>query len=206
LSKDGDLDMEMTVKRGKGYVPAEMNKEDIQPVGTIPIDAIFSPIRRVNYNITHARVGQVTDYDSLSIEVWTDGSLRPDDAIAYSARILQDQLTIFINFEEEPIAIGPEPVEEKPKFNENLYRSIEELELSVRSANCLKNANIKHIWELVRKTETEMLRTKNFGRKSLNEIKEILTEMGLTLGMKLESFPPALDKERDEEKKKTKKK
>ncbi len=206
LSKDGDLDMEMTVKRGKGYVPAEMNKEDIQPVGTIPIDAIFSPIRRVNYNITHARVGQVTDYDSLSIEVWTDGSLRPDDAIAYAARILQDQLTIFINFEEEPIAIGPEPVEEKPKFNENLYRSIEELELSVRSANCLKNANIKHIWELVRKTETEMLRTKNFGRKSLNEIKEILTEMGLTLGMKLESFPPALDKERDDEKKKTKKK
>ena len=206
LSKDADLDMEMTVKRGKGYVPAEMNKEDIQPVGTIPIDAIFSPIRRVNYNITHARVGQVTDYDSLSMEVWTDGSLRPDDAIAYAARILQDQLTIFINFEEEPIAIGPEPVEEKPKFNENLYRSIEELELSVRSANCLKNANIKHIWELVRKTETEMLRTKNFGRKSLNEIKEILTEMGLTLGMKLEKFPPALDKERDDEKKKTKKK
>jgi len=206
LSKDADLDMEMTVKRGKGYVPAEMNKEDIQPVGTIPIDAIFSPIRRVNYNITHARVGQVTDYDSLSLEVWTDGSLRPDDAIAYAARILQDQLTIFINFEEEPIAIGPEPVEEKPKFNENLYRSIEELELSVRSSNCLKNANIKHIWELVRKTETEMLRTKNFGRKSLNEIKEILTEMGLTLGMKLENFPPALDKERDDEKKKTKKK
>ena len=206
LSKDADLDMEMTVKRGKGYVPAEMNKEDIQPVGTVPIDAIFSPIRRVNYNIAHARVGQVTDYDSLSIEVWTDGSLRPDDAIAYAARILQDQLTIFINFEEEPIAIGPEPVEEKPKFNENLYRSIEELELSVRSANCLKNANIKHIWELVRKTETEMLRTKNFGRKSLNEIKEILTEMGLTLGMKLENFPPALDKERDDEKKKTKKK
>jgi len=206
LSKDADLDMEMTVKRGKGYVPAEMNKEDIQPVGTVPIDAVFSPIRRVNYNITHARVGQVTDYDSLSLEVWTDGSLRPDDAIAYAARILQDQLTIFINFEEEPIAIGPEPVEEKPKFNENLYRSIEELELSVRSSNCLKNANIKHIWELVRKTETEMLRTKNFGRKSLNEIKEILTEMGLTLGMKLENFPPALDKERDDEKKKTKKK
>ena len=206
LSKDGDLDMEMTVKRGKGYVPAEMNKEDIQPVGTIPIDAIFSPIRRVNYNITHARVGQVTDYDSLTLEVWTDGSLRPDDAIAYAARILQDQLTIFINFEEEPIAIGPEPVEEKPKFNENLYRIIEELELSVSSANCLKNANIKHIWELVRKTETEMLRTKNFGRKSLNEINEILTEMGLTLGMKLENFPPAMDKERDDEKKKTKKK
>lgn len=206
LSKDADLDMEMTVKRGKGYVPAEMNKEDIQPVGTIPIDAIFSPIKRVNYNITHARVGQVTDYDSLSMDVWTDGSLRPDDAIAYAARILQDQLTIFINFEEEPIAIGPEPVEEKPKFNENLYRSIEELELSVRSSNCLKNANIKHIWELVCKTETEMLRTKNFGRKSLNEIKEILTEMGLTLGMKLENFPPAMEKEREEEKKKTKKK
>ena len=186
LSKDGDLDMEMTVKRGKGYVPAEMNKEDIQPVGTIPIDAIFSPIRRVNYNITHARVGQVTDYDSLSLEVWTDGSLRPDDAIAYAARILQDQLTIFINFEEEPIAIGPEPVEEKPKFNENLYRSIEELELSVRSYNCLKNADIKTIGELVVKTEGEMLKTKNFGRKSLNEIKEMLTEMSLSFGMKLD--------------------
>ena len=175
-------------------------------MGTIPIDAIFSPIRKVNYTVTHARVGQVTDYDSLTLEVWTDGSVRPDDAIAYAARILQDQLTIFINFEEEPIVMGPEQVEEKPLFNENLYRSIEELELSVRSSNCLKNANIKYIWELVQKTEAEMLKTKNFGRKSLNEIKEILTEMGLSLGMKLEQFPPLQDREREEEKKKTKKK
>jgi DNA-directed RNA polymerase subunit alpha len=206
LSKDADLDMEMVVRHGKGYIPAEKNKDDLQPVGTIPIDAIFSPIRKVNYTVTHARVGQVTDYDSLTLEVWTDGSVRPDDAIAYAARILQDQLTIFINFEEEPIVMGPEQVEEKPRFNENLYRSIEELELSVRSSNCLKNANIKYIWELVQKTEAEMLKTKNFGRKSLNEIKEILTEMGLSLGMKLEQFPPLQDREREEEKKKTKKK
>jgi len=206
LSKDAELEMEMLVKQGKGYVPAEGNKEDNQPVGTIPIDAVFSPIKKVNYNVSHARVGQVTDYDRLTMEVWTDGGVRPDDAVAYAARILQDQLTVFINFEEEPIAMGPEPVEDKPRFNENLYRSIEELELSVRSANCLKNANIKNIWELVQKTEAEMLKTKNFGRKSLNEIKEILTEMGLSLGMKLESFPPAIEKEREEEKKKTKKK
>ena len=206
LSKDADLEMEMIVKQGKGYVSAEMNKDDQQPVGTIPVDAIFSPIRRVNYSITHARVGQVTDYDSLTLEVWTDGRLRPDDAIAYAARILQDQLTIFINFEEEPISMGPEPVDEKPKFNENLYRNIEELELSVRSSNCLKNANIKHIWELVQKTETEMLKTKNFGRKSLNEIKEILTEMGLSLGMKLENFPPAMNREQEEEPRKAKRK
>jgi len=206
LSKDADLDMEMVVRHGKGYIPAERNKDDLQPVGTVPIDAIFSPIRKVNYTVTHARVGQVTDYDSLTMEVWTDGSVRPDDAIAYAARILQDQLTIFINFEEEPIVMGPEQVEEKPRFNENLYRSIEELELSVRSSNCLKNANIKYIWELVQKTEAEMLKTKNFGRKSLNEIKEILTEMGLSLGMKLEQFPPLQDREREEEKKKPKKK
>lgn len=206
LSKDAELDMEMVVKRGKGYVPAERNKEENQPVGTIPIDAIFSPIKKVNYNVTHARVGQVTDYDKLTLAVWTDGSIRPDDVVAYASRILQDQLTIFLNFEEEPIAMGPEAMEEKPKFNENLYRSIEELELSVRSSNCLKNANIKYIWELIQKTEAEMLKTKNFGRKSLNEIKEILNEMGLSLGMKLENFPPAMEKEREEEKKKAKKK
>jgi DNA-directed RNA polymerase subunit alpha len=204
LAKDTELEMEMAVKRGKGYVPAERNKEENQPVGTTPIDAVFSPIRNVNYTVTHARVGQITDYDKLTFEVWTDGSVRPDDAIAYAARILQDQLTIFINFEEEPIAMEPEPVEDRPKFNENLYRSIEELELSVRSSNCLKNANIKNIWELVQKTEAEMLKTKNFGRKSLNEIKEILGEMGLSLGMKLDNFPPAIEKE--DEKKKGKKK
>jgi DNA-directed RNA polymerase subunit alpha len=206
LSKDAELDMEMVVKRGKGYVPAEKNKEENQPVGTIPIDAVFSPVEKVSYNVTHARVGQITDYDKLSLAVWTDGSMRPDDAVAYASRIFQDQLTIFINFEEGPIAMGPEVVEEKAKFNENLYRSIEELELSVRSANCLKNANIKHIWELVQKTEAEMLKTKNFGRKSLNEIKEILNEMGLSLGMKLENFLPAMEKEREAEKKKKAKK
>ena len=206
ISKDAELDMEMVVKQGKGYEPAERNKDENQPVGTIPIDSIFSPIKKVNYNVTHARVGQITDYDRLALEVWTDGSIRPDDAIAYAARILQDQLTIFINFEEEPVAIGPEMIEEKPKFNENLYRNIEELELSVRSANCLKNSSIKNIWELVQKTETEMLKTKNFGRKSLNEIKEILSEMGLSLGVKLANFPPAVEKERDEEKQKSKKK
>lgn len=206
LSKDAELDMEMVVKRGKGYVPAEKNKEENQPVGTIPIDAVFSPVEKVSYNVTHARVGQIADYDKLSLAVWTDGSMRPDDAVAYASRIFQDQLTIFINFEEGPIAMGPEVVEEKAKFNENLYRSIEELELSVRSANCLKNANIKHIWELVQKTEAEMLKTKNFGRKSLNEIKEILNEMGLSLGMKLENFLPAMEKEREAEKKKKAKK
>ena len=206
LSKDAELDMEMVVKRGKGYVPAERNKEDNQPVGTIPIDAVFSPVEKVSYNVTHARVGQITDYDKLSLAVWTDGSMRPDDAVAYASRIFQDQLTIFINFEEGPIAMGPEVVEEKAKFNENLYRSIEELELSVRSSNCLKNTNIKHIWELVQKTEAEMLKTKNFGRKSLNEIKEILNEMGLSLGMKLENFLPAMEKEREAEKKKKAKK
>ena len=206
LSKDAELDMEMVVKRGKGYVPAERNKEENQPVGTIPIDAVFSPVEKVSYNVTHARVGQVTDYDKLSLAVWTDGSMRPDDAVAYASRIFQDQLTIFINFEEGPIAMGPEVVEEKAKFNENLYRSIEELELSVRSSNCLKNTNIKHIWELVQKTEAEMLKTKNFGRKSLNEIKEILNEMGLSLGMKLENFLPAMEKEKEAEKKKKAKK
>ncbi len=206
LSKDAELDMEMVVKRGKGYAPAERNKEENQPVGTIPIDAVFSPVEKVSYNVTHARVGQITDYDKLSLAVWTDGSMRPDDAVAYASRIFQDQLTIFINFEEGPIAMGPEVVEEKAKFNENLYRSIEELELSVRSANCLKNTNIKHIWELVQKTEAEMLKTKNFGRKSLNEIKEILNEMGLSLGMKLENFLPAMEKEKEAEKKKKAKK
>ena len=206
LSKDAELDMEMVVKRGKGYVPAERNKEENQPVGTIPIDAVFSPVEKVSYNVTHARVGQITDYDKLSLAVWTDGSMRPDDAVAYASRIFQDQLTIFINFEEGPIAMGPEVIEEKAKFNENLYRSIEELELSVRSSNCLKNTNIKHIWELVQKTEAGMLKTKNFGRKSLNEIKEILNEMGLSLGMKLENFLPAMEKEKEAEKKKKAKK
>jgi DNA-directed RNA polymerase subunit alpha len=188
LSKEGKLDMEVTIKLGRGYVPAERNKDEDAPVGTIPIDSIFSPIRKVNYTVTNARVGQRTDYDRLTMELWTDGSVRPDDAVAYAARILQDQLSIFVNFEEQ--ADEPEPKSEPtPQLNENLFRSVAELELSVRSANCLQNAGIKYIGELVQRTEAEMLKTKNFGRKSLNEIKEILHEMGLDFGMKLDSFP-----------------
>ena len=189
LSKDGVLKMEMLVNMGKGYVPAERLQDEAQVIGVIPIDAIFSPIRKVNYVVTNARVGQRTDYDKLTMEVWTDGSINPRDAIAFAAKILKDQLSMFINFEEEE---EPEPEkEDKPeqKLNDNLFRSVDELELSVRSSNCLKNANIHLIAELVQKTEAEMLKTKNFGRKSLNEIKEILSEMGLSLGMKVENFP-----------------
>jgi DNA-directed RNA polymerase subunit alpha len=189
-SKDANLEMEMTVKLGKGYVPADRNRDEKAPVGTIPIDSIFTPITKVNFTVTNARVGQITDYDKLTLDVWTDGSVKPDDAVAFAAKILKEQLSIFINFDEEvePVEEG-EPQEEREKLNENLYRSVEELELSVRSANCLKNAGIKLIGELVSRSEAEMLKTQNFGRKSLNEIKDILAEMGLTLGMKLENFP-----------------
>jgi len=194
LGSDAKLNMELIIGSGIGYHPAEKNRDENSPIGTIPIDAIFSPIKRVNYNVTHARIGQVTDYERLSMEVWTNGTIAPEDAIAFASKILQNQLKLFINFEEE-IEEPPQPVEEKPKFNENLYRSIDELELSVRSSNCLRNADIKYIWQLVQRSEPEMLKTKNFGRKSLNEIKEILSEMNLTLGMKLEGFvPPPLDK------------
>ena len=189
LSKDGKLSMEMQVKSGKGYVPAERNVEEDDPIGVVPMDAMFSPIRKVNYVVSQARVGQITDYDKLTMEIWTDGSVQPEDALAYAAKILKEQMTIFINFDEEPEIEPKEEVEEEPKLNDNLFRSVDELELSVRSANCLKNANIRLIGELVQKTEAEMLKTKNFGRKSLNEIKEILAEMGLLLGMKLENFP-----------------
>jgi len=191
LSRDAKLSMEMVVKMGRGYVPAERNKEENQSVGAIPIDAIFSPIKKVNYNVTNARVGQITDYDKLTLEIWTDGSLSPEEAVAHSAKILKNQLSIFITFEEEEegeMAISGEQ-DEIEKLNENLFRSVDELELSVRSANCLKHANIKLIGDLVQKTEAEILATKNFGRKSLNEIKEILSEMGLSLGMKLENWP-----------------
>jgi len=197
LSRDGKLSMEMVVKMGRGYVPAERNKEESQAIGTIPIDAIFSPIKKVNYTVTNARVGQITDYDKLTLELWTDGSLNPEEAVAHASKILKDQLSIFYTFEEEEeteIAI-PEGQEESEKLNENLFRSVDELELSVRSANCLKHANIKLIGDLVQKTEAEILATKNFGRKSLNEIKEILDEMGLSLGMKLENWPPRAAKE-----------
>ncbi len=195
LSREGKLEMEMVAKMGRGYVLAERNKEEGAPVDTIFIDSIFAPIQKVNFHITNARVGQRTDYDRLVFEVWTDGSIKPDDAVAYAAKILQDQLQIFINFDEEPQRAARE---ESPAatLNENLFRSVDELEFSVRSQNCLQNADIKYIGELVQKSEQEMLKTKNFGHKSLNEIKEILREMGLELGMKLESFPPREEIER----------
>jgi DNA-directed RNA polymerase subunit alpha len=181
--------MELEVRHGRGYVPADRNKREGTPVDVIPIDAIFSPVRRVNFQVEDTRVGQATDYNRLILEVWTDGSLLPQDAVAYAAKILKDHLSIFINFEEEP-ELEELPVDEASKrMEENLSRPVEELELSVRSANCLKNSNISHIRELVEKTEAEMLKTKNFGRKSLNEIKEILAGMGLSLGMKLEGLP-----------------
>jgi DNA-directed RNA polymerase subunit alpha len=188
LAKDAELDVELVIRMGRGYVPAERNKRDEDPVGTIPIDAIFSPIVKVNFNVTNARVGQRTDYDRLVLEVHTDGSVRPEDAVSQAARVFQQQLGIFANFEEEPSSAGAEERRELP-HNENLYRSVDDLELSVRSANCLQNADIKYIGELVQRSEQEMLKTKNFGRKSLNEIKEFLHEMGLSLGMRLESFP-----------------
>jgi len=191
LNKEGHLKIEMKVKKGRGYVPAERNKDEADPVGTIPMDAIFSPIRKVSYSVTNARVGQITDYDRLTMEVYTDGSIRPEEAVSVAARILRDQLSIFVQpqegIEEE---VSERPVVLSDELNENLYRTVDELELSVRSANCLKNANIRLIGELVQKTENEMLKTKNFGRKSLNEIKEILSEMGLSLGMRLDNFDP----------------
>jgi len=189
ISGNGKLSMEMKIKMGKGYVPAERNKSEDDPIGTIPLDAIFTPIRKVNYRVVNTRVGQITDYDKLILEIWTNGSLTPEDALAYSAKILKEQMSIFINFEEEQEPSKDEQPQEEETINENLYRTVDELELSVRSANCLKNANITYIGELVQKTEAEMLKTKNFGRKSLNEIKEILTDMDLELGMKLKNWP-----------------
>ena len=188
LSKEAVLKAELTIAAGRGYVVAERNKEEEAAIGTIPIDAVFSPVRKVNCTVTNARVGQHTDYDRLTLEVWTDGSVRPEDAVAYAARILQDQMAVFVSFEEQREAAGV-PVELGPSLNENLFHPVAELELSVRSANCLQNADIKYIGELVQRTEAEMLKTKNFGRKSLNEIKELLREMGLDFGMRLENFP-----------------
>ena len=189
LNKEAKLNVEMVVRVGKGYVPAEPEKEKDAQIGFIPIDAIFSPIKKVNYVVTNARVAQITDYDKLTLEIWTDGSILPEDAVACAAKILKEQMSPFINFDE-----GIEPLEEEgdaeeERLNENLFRPVSELELSVRSANCLKNAKITLIGELVQRTEAEMLKTKNFGRKSLNEIKVILETMGLHLGMKLDNFP-----------------
>jgi len=188
LARDAKLEIEMLAKLGRGYVPAERNKEEGAPVDTIFIDAVFSPVQKVIFNVTNARVGQRTDYDRLVFEVYTDGSVKPDDAMAYAAKILQDQLSIFVNFQDEPRAEKKDDGPPVP-LNENLFRSVDELEFSVRSQNCLQNADIKYIGELVQKSEQEMLRTKNFGHKSLNEIKEILKEMGLELGMKVDHFP-----------------
>jgi len=193
LEADAVLKMALTVQNGKGYVPAEqVSEQNNYPIGTIVLDGVYSPVVKVNYVVSNARVGQQTDFDKLTMEIWTDGSLAPADALTYSAKILKEQMTVFINFDEdlEPEEVEAVEVEEKEVVNENLYRSVSELELSVRSANCLKNADIELIGELVQKTESEMLTTKNFGRKSLLEIKEILTGMGLSLGMKLPDFDP----------------
>lgn len=190
ISEGGKLRMEMTCRRGRGYIQASSNKAAGAPIGTIPVDSLFSPVRKVNYQVTNARVGQVTDFDRLALEVWTDGSVSPQDAVAYASKILKEQLTVFVNFDETEEPVAYEAPKEEAKLNENLFRSVDELELSVRSANCLQQANIKTIGDLVQKSEQEMLKTKNFGRKSLKEIKEILSEMGLSLGMRLENWPP----------------
>ena len=188
LNKDASLDIMMEVQLGRGYVPAERHAMDIVDPQLIPIDAVFSPIRKVAFHVENTRVGQATDYDRLILEVHTNGSLQPEEAVAQAANILKDHLQIFVNFREEPQPELPEVDEERQQLVENLNRSVDELELSVRSYNCLKNANIRTIGELVQKNEPEMLKTRNFGRKSLNEIKEILTGMGLSLGMNLEGL------------------
>ena len=189
LDDGARIDMELTVESGKGYVPGTQNRPEDAPIGLIPVDAVFSPVRKVAYKVDNTRVGQVTDYDKLTMELETNGAVTPEDAVALAARILQDQLQLFINFEEPSVReIEERPSE--PPFNRNLLRKVDELELSVRSANCLKNDNIVYIGDLVQKTEAEMLRTPNFGRKSLNEIKEVLSQLGLHLGMEIPTWPP----------------
>jgi DNA-directed RNA polymerase subunit alpha len=189
LDKGAKLSMEMTVENGKGYVPASLSRAEDAPIGLIPVDALFSPVSKVSYKVDNTRVGQVTDYDKLSMKVETNGAMTPEDAVALAARILQDQLQLFVTFEEPHAARVPVDTPE-PAFNPHLLRKVDELELSVRSANCLKNDNIVYIGDLVQKSEQEMLRTPNFGRKSLNEIKEVLTHMDLTLGMEITNWPP----------------
>ena len=192
VSEGGKLDMEMRLKRGRGYISADKNFDEDLGIGFIPIDSVHSPVRKCNYTVEAARLGQITDYDKLTIEVWTNGSINPADAVGLAAKLLKDHINIFINFEEE-METGGVSEERKPEIrNENLNRSVEELELSVRSYNCLKNANIQTIGELVQKSEAEMLKTKNFGRKSLNEIKEILASMGLSLGMRIDEHGNAV--------------
>lgn len=189
LDKGAKLNMEFTVSTGKGYRPASANRPEEAPVGLIPVDSVFSPVRKVSYEIEDTRVGQITDYDKLTLQVETNGTITPEDAVAYAARILQDQLQVFITFEEPKETTQEEKGDDLP-FNPALLKKVDELELSVRSANCLKNDNIVYIGDLVQKSENDMLRTPNFGRKSLNEIKEVLTGMGLHLGMQVEGWPP----------------
>ncbi len=189
LDEGAELFMELTVANGKGYVAADKNRPEDAPIGLIPIDAIFSPVKKVSYEVTPTREGQVLDYDKLTMKIETDGSLTPDDAVAYAARILQDQLQIFLNFD-EPESASKGEADDGLEFNPLLLKKVDELELSVRSANCLKNDNIVYIGDLIQKTEAEMLRTPNFGRKSLNEIKEVLSAMSLHLGMEVEDWPP----------------
>jgi DNA-directed RNA polymerase subunit alpha len=189
LDEGAKLSMELTVETGKGYVPVTSGRAEDAPIGLIPVDAVFSPVRKIAYRVENTRVGQVTDHDKLSLDVTTSGAVTPEDAVALAARILQDQLQLFINFDEPQTALEEEKKDELP-FNKNLLRKVDELELSVRSANCLKNDNIIYIGDLVQKSEADMLRTPNFGRKSLNEIKEVLTQMGLQLGMEIANWPP----------------
>jgi DNA-directed RNA polymerase subunit alpha len=194
VSEHGKLHMEMRMKRGRGYVSADKNFDEDLGIGWIPIDSVHSPVKKVNYVVDAARVGQTTDYDKLTLEVWTNGSVKPADALAFAAKILKEQLSIWINFEETEDTSYSAPGGEDEPLNDNLFRSVDELELSVRSANCLQNANITLIGELVQRTEQDMLKTKNFGRKSLKEIKEILGSMGLSLGMKIDSWPQMLER------------
>jgi len=189
LDQGAEIRIEFTVNTGKGYVSAERNRPEDAPIGLIPVDSLYSPVKRVSYRVENTREGQILDYDKLIMAVETDGSVTPDDAVAYAARILQDQLSIFINFD-EPSKVVIEDTKPELEFNAALLKKVDELELSVRSANCLKNDNIVYIGDLIQKTEAEMLRTPNFGRKSLNEIKEVLAQMGLHLGMEVPNWPP----------------
>jgi DNA-directed RNA polymerase subunit alpha len=197
MNEEATIELEMVVRLGRGYVPADQNRNEELPVGFIAIDSIFAPIRRVAYNVSNARVGQNTEFDKLTLEVWTNGAVRPDDAVAYASKILKDQLTTFINFDEMEDVEEKAHEEERPKINENLFKPVDSLELTVRAQNCLENANIKFIGELVTKSEGEMLKTPNFGKKSLNEIKDILLEMGLSLGMKIDGFDPSVLRQQD---------
>ena len=189
ITEGGRFQAEVTAAMGRGYVLGAMTEEAESLIGTIPVDALHSPIQKVKYTVTNARVGHRTDYDKLTFEVWTDGSVTPEDAVAFAAKILKEQVQIFINFVEEPEPELAEDTAPEEEWNENLFKRVDELELSVRSANCLQNAGIEYIWQLVERSVPEMLKTKNFGRKSLNEIQEILAELGLSLGMKLHNFP-----------------